>query len=70
MHNHQIKVLNHLENGNTLTQAEAIELFKCYRLSAVINRLRSGGYDIETHYEKNTLSNGNHERYEMRGKQS
>ena len=32
MNNHQTQVLAHLKTGKTLTQAEAINLFNCYRL--------------------------------------
>ena len=63
---HQTQVLAHLKTGNTITQAEAINLFNCYRLSAVINRLRNLGHEIVTHQEPNHNSNGNHARYEYR----
>lgn len=68
--NHQAQVLSHLKNGKTISQAEAIHHFNCYRLSAVINRLRNAGHDIVTHNERNHLSNGNHARYEYRGIES
>lgn len=61
------QVLNHLKQGRTITQAEAIRLFNCYRLSAVINRLRNAGHHIVTHHEPHTLSKGNHARYEYQG---
>lgn len=64
--NHQTQVLAHLKNGKTLSQAEAIHYFDCYRLSAVINRLRNVGYDIETHNEPNMNCKGTHARYELR----
>ena len=64
--NHQTQVLSHLKQGRTITQAQAITQFNCYRLSAVINRLRNAGHDIVTHNERNHLSNGNHARYELR----
>ena len=66
MINHQTAVLNHLKQGRTLTQAEAINTFNCYRLSAVIDRLRKQGFDIITHAEKNTLNSGSHARYELK----
>ena len=58
-------VLNHLQQGKTISQAEAIELCDCYRLSAVIDRLRKQGFDIVTHYEKNSQTTGRHARYEL-----
>jgi biotin operon repressor len=58
-------VLNRLQQGKTISQAEAIELCDCYRLSAVIDRLRKAGYNIVTHNEKNLNSKGTHARYEL-----
>ena len=54
---HQQQVLEHLKNGNTLTQADAIHLFNCYRLSAVILQLRQLGYDIVTHKARMPVMN-------------
>ena len=68
--NHQAQVLAHLQQGKTLSQAEAILLFDCYRLSAVIQRLRIAGYDIVTHGEPNLNSKGTHARYELKEVQS
>lgn len=65
MHTHQTQVLNHLKQGKTLSQAEAIQYFDCYRLSAVIQRLRCLGHDIVTHQEQNLNSKGSHARYEL-----
>ena len=48
--NHQTVILDHLQQGKTISQAEAIELCDCYRLSAVIDRLRKQGFDIATHF--------------------
>lgn len=42
------RILSHLENGGTLTQRDAIRLFKCYRLSGRIHDLRCRGFDIIT----------------------
>lgn len=64
--NHQTQVLAHLKTGKTLSQAEAISLFNCYRLSAVIKRLRNAGYEIITHNESNQNRDGYHARYEYR----
>lgn len=63
---HQTQVLAHLKTGKTITQAEAIHLFNCYRLSAVIKRLRNAGCEIITHNEPNQNRDGYHARYEYR----
>ena len=63
--NHQSQVLNHLKQGKTLSQAEAINHFNCYRLSAVIQRLRNVGHNIVTHQEPNLNNKGTHARYEL-----
>ena len=63
--NHQTQVLAHLKNGQTLSQAEAIHHFDCYRLSAVVERLRKQGYNIVTHNEPNLNGKGTHARYEL-----
>jgi len=65
--NHQTQVLNHLKQGKTLSQAEAINHFDCYRLSAVIDRLRKQGFEIVTHQEANQNNKGTHARYELIG---
>ncbi|MDC4598275.1 helix-turn-helix domain-containing protein [Acinetobacter baumannii] len=64
--NHQTQVLAHLKQGKTLSQAEAIELCDCYRLSAVIQRLRLLGHNIVTHQEPNLNSKSTHDRYELK----
>ena len=43
-----IKVLGYLKKGHTITHLEAIKLFGCSRLAAVILRLRDAGHDIHT----------------------
>ncbi len=63
--NHQSQVLAHLKTGKTISQAEAINLFDCYRLSAVIQRLRIAGHNIITHHEPNLNCKGTHARYEL-----
>ena len=66
MKNTQLKqVLSYLKQGKTISQAEAIDMFNCYRLSAIIQRLRCAGYDIVTHYERNNSGIGRHARYEL-----
>lgn len=67
---HQTQVLTHLKNGKTLSQAEAINEYDCFRLSAVIERLRKQGYDIVTHAEPNLNNKGTHARYELKGVQA
>ena len=59
------KILAYLKQGKTISQAEAIDLFNCYRLSAIIQRLRNAGYDIVTHRERNKSGMGSHARYEL-----
>ena len=56
------QIERHLLSGNTLTGLQAIDLFKVYRLSSVIKRLRDKGLDIETVKR----SNGNKEYGEYR----
>ena len=65
--NHQTVILDYLKQGKTLSQAEAIKLCDCYRLSAVIDRLRKQDFEIVTHNEKNINSKGTHARYELIG---
>ena len=60
-------ILNHLKSGRSITAVEAVRLYNCYRLSANIERLRKAGYNIVTHYEKNSRSTGRHARYELKG---
>ena len=45
-------ILRHLKTHKRgLTQADAVERFGCYRLSARISDLREMGYDITTEME-------------------
>jgi tRNA A37 threonylcarbamoyladenosine biosynthesis protein TsaE len=37
--NHQVQVLTHLKTGKTLSQAEAIHHFDCYRLEDIAQHL-------------------------------
>ena len=39
-------ILNHLQNGNSITPLEALKLFDCLRLSARIFNLRELGHDV------------------------
>lgn len=59
------QVLAHLKQGKTISQAEAIDLFGCYRLSAIVQRLRNTGYEIVTHNVRNKSGIGRHARYEL-----
>jgi hypothetical protein len=61
------QVLDCLKQGQSITQVDAIRLFKCYRLSAIIKRLRNQGYDILTYNERNSSGTGTHARYELKG---
>ena len=66
MNSTQLKqVLAYLKQGKTISQAEAIHHFDCYRLSAVIQRLRIAGHNIVTHNEPNLNGKGTHARYEL-----
>lgn len=66
MNNTQLEqILEHLKQGKSITQMDAIRLFNCYRLSAIIEKLRRQGYDIVTHRERNHSGIGTHARYEL-----
>ena len=66
MNSTQLKqVLAYLKQDKTISQAEAIDMFNCYRLSAIIQRLRNMGYPVITHREPNKISTGTHARYEL-----
>ena len=43
------RILEHLKKGQTITALEALELFGCFRLSAVIHRLREN-HEIDTNF--------------------
>ena len=67
MNNTQLnQVLAHLKQGRSITQVDAIKYFNCYRLSAIIKRLRNSGYDIVTYNERNSSGTGCHARYELK----
>lgn len=42
------EILAYLQSGNSISQAQAIDLFGCYRLGARIFDLRKKGHDITT----------------------
>ncbi len=67
MNNTQLnQVLSHLKQGRSITQIDAIRLFNCYRLSAIIEKLRRQGCDIVTYNEPNLNNKGTHARYELK----
>jgi len=39
-------IINHLQQGKTLTSLEALKLFGCFRLSARIAELKNQGFNI------------------------
>jgi hypothetical protein len=41
-------IARYLESGKTLTQLQALDLFRCIRLPSRINDLRNRGYIIKT----------------------
>ena len=50
------QILEHLQNGLSLTPYQALIKFDCFRLASRINRLRNRGHNIETKIVE--LSNG------------
>lgn len=62
-----MQILRYLKTHKRgLTQAMAVDLFGCYRLSARIKNLRDDNYDIETYLEDNKNKPGQHARYFLR----
>ena len=57
------KILTHLQSGRTITSMEAIDLYKCTRLAAIIYSLKDEGYNIESKNVKGT--NTNYARYKL-----
>lgn len=41
------RILLHLQNGQTLTQLEALRMFGCFRLGARIWELKKQGYKVD-----------------------
>ena len=56
-------VLLHLQTKGSLTQAQAVRLYGCYRLSAKILEFRKQGYNIETQYKTGKTRYGTHTTY-------
>lgn len=61
----QDQILVNMQAGNTITQIDALNLFGCFRLSAIIHDLRNNGHEIITHNERNPNNSGYHARYEL-----
>lgn len=59
----KMQVLNYMKTHRGITQEEAVEHFKCYRLSARIKDLRDDGIKIVTYMEDNKNRRGQHARY-------
>ena len=57
-------VLAYIRRHGSITAAEAVEGFRCYRLAARVKDLRNMGYDIVTHEEDH--EGGRHARYVLR----
>ena len=60
------QIQNHLEQGNTLTAIEALNLFGVFRLSARVKNLRDNGMNIIT--ETVTKDNKSYAKYRMEEK--
>ena len=56
-------VLQYLNAGYTITPLEALEMFKCMRLAAVIKTLRDDGHNIITRTVKNKGSGKSYASY-------
>ena len=52
---HEAKIKAHLKSGKSISGLQALRLYGCYRLSAVIFRLRDEGLKIST-----TIKNKEH----------
>lgn len=60
---HKRQILEYMMQNKSISQAEAVVHFDCYRLSARIAELRSMGVNITTHLEENRHRPGQHARY-------
>ena len=64
MNDSQIKkVSKHLKEKNKITSWEAIEKYRCTRLSAIIYILRKDGWDITTNNKFNKTTKTNFAEY-------
>ena len=57
------QILKYLKSHVGLTQAQAVEKFGCYRLSARIHDLREAGFKIESITRERTNRYGNMSRF-------
>ena len=61
-------VLNHLKIGAEINPFEALDVYGCYRLGAIIHILRGEGYNISTrlhHYKKPSGKKGHYAVYRL-----
>lgn len=54
------KILEHLNNGNSITPHEALRKFSCFRLASIIHNLKNKGHDIH-----NITRNGEYATYQL-----
>lgn len=58
------KILRYLQTHKKgITQAQAVDKFRAYRLSAIIFDLKEAGYNIETEYVSKKDRDGTYKRY-------
>jgi len=56
-------ILNHILENGSITDAEAADLFDCYRLGARIYDLRKAGFNIIADKVQKVNGNGKHRTY-------
>lgn len=56
-------ILNHLLDGKSITPLEALDLFKCFRLGAMIWDLKKEGHDIKSELFFDERTNKHYEKY-------
>jgi len=62
----QKQVLEHLQTKGNISQLEALKLYQCMRLAAVIIRLRKR-FEIKTVMETNPATGSQYARYYYKG---
>lgn len=60
-----MKILEYLQKGNSITQLEALRLFGCLRLAGRILNLRERGHVISTQWEVDPKSRKRWARYHL-----
>jgi hypothetical protein len=60
-----IQILKHLEDGNSITPIEALQLFGCMRLGARIYDLKQDGHVINTLMVKDEKSGARYACYSL-----